>query len=93
MAQLSDKILEKVIMQPSIFNKEEFTVVKLDTGETLGTVTVSKAGHLAHSALANNKVSFGSMKFAVYFLLNSKKEKSKVIKMIPGQKMLIDLLS
>lgn len=93
MARLSEKIMEQVLTQPSIFNENELSVVNKETGETLGTVTVSKAGFLAHSALTKNKVSFGSMKFAVYFLLNSKKEKSKVVKMIPGQKMLIELLS
>lgn len=92
MAKLSSSIVNEVLLEPSLFDKNELSVTLKETSEFLGTIAVSKEGHKASSARSKDSVLFNSLKFAVYFLINSKITKSKKNISIPGHRMLIELL-
>jgi hypothetical protein len=90
---LSQNLLKEVLLVPSIFDETEFTVFRKEDNANIGVILYVKDGFQATSAISGDRIIHGTLKFAVYFLLNSKVVKSKKTIYLPGQSLLIDLLS
>lgn len=90
---MAEWMFKEVVLTLSIFDDKERTVTRRSNEELLGTVTEQKEGFKAKSNISGDEIIMGTLKGAIVFLLRSKKATSKKIKHIPGQRMLIDLLS